>query len=33
VDGQFGEGTEDEIIKLQDKFNIEKDGVVTEIMV
>lgn len=33
VDGQFGDTTEEEVIKLQERLNIEKDGTVTELMV
>lgn len=33
VDGSFGANTEEEVKKLQDKLNIETDGVVTESLV
>lgn len=33
VDGQFGDATESEVCKIQEKLNIEQDGVVTEMVV
>ena len=32
IDGQFGEETEEEVFKLQERLQIDKDGVVTEVI-